>query len=182
MRLAAKRLVSRSKVCKDCGRLLPLSEFPKNGRSRAGTPTVRPECRECHSNRNQRKYARDAERIKAKQAEIRAEKGAAYYAERARRWRERNPDYYFRDIEGSRRRGRIKASRRRALIAGAQAERIDPKIVFENSLGICGICGLAVAFEEFQVDHIVALARGGHHTYENVQAAHPICNYRKGAK
>lgn len=32
------------------------------------------------------------------------------------------------------------------------------------------------------LDHIIPLSRGGHHTADNVQAAHLACNHRKGAK
>jgi 5-methylcytosine-specific restriction endonuclease McrA len=32
------------------------------------------------------------------------------------------------------------------------------------------------------LDHIVPLARGGHHTRDNTQCAHFSCNTRKGAR
>jgi 5-methylcytosine-specific restriction endonuclease McrA len=34
--------------------------------------------------------------------------------------------------------------------------------------------------ENFHVDHIVPICKGGEHTYANVQPAHPICNISKG--
>lgn len=47
---------------------------------------------------------------------------------------------------------------------------------------MCGICQEYVDYEDFSLDHIIALARGGTHTYENVQTSHLICNIRKGAR
>jgi 5-methylcytosine-specific restriction endonuclease McrA len=38
-----------------------------------------------------------------------------------------------------------------------------------------------VPVEAFHVDHKVPLARGGEHSYENVQPAHPFCNGSKGS-
>lgn len=45
--------------------------------------------------------------------------------------------------------------------------------------GVCGICGGDVDPGRFHLDHIVPLSKGGAHTYENTQPAHPACNLRK---
>ena len=45
----------------------------------------------------------------------------------------------------------------------------------------CGICGRAISdADEFQVDHIVPITKGGTHELENLQPAHENCNKRKG--
>ena len=46
---------------------------------------------------------------------------------------------------------------------------------------VCGICTLPIT-GKFHYDHITPLAKGGTHTTENIQLAHPSCNIRKGAK
>lgn len=33
--------------------------------------------------------------------------------------------------------------------------------------------------DNFHVDHVIPLIRGGRHNYENVQTAHPYCNIAK---
>jgi 5-methylcytosine-specific restriction endonuclease McrA len=69
---------------------------------------------------------------------------------------------------------------RRARKRGAHIEHVEPLVVLERDDGACGICGGDVDPTFFHVDHIVALADGGDHSYANVQTAHPRCNLRKG--
>lgn len=72
---------------------------------------------------------------------------------------------------------------RRALERSAFVESIEPGIVFDRDAGVCQICDTWVlANEEWHVDHVVPLSRGGLHTYSNVQLAHGYCNRVKGAK
>lgn len=59
-------------------------------------------------------------------------------------------------------------------------ESIDRLLVWERDGGLCGICGKLIP-GGFTIDHIIPLARGGKHCYENVQIAHSKCNNRKGS-
>jgi hypothetical protein len=77
---------------------------------------------------------------------------------------------------------RLYASTRRARMMDAFVEEVHPLVVLEMDDGICGICGHDVDPQDFQVDHIVPLARGGEHSYGNSQVAHSSCNMRKGAR
>lgn len=84
---------------------------------------------------------------------------------------------------------RCQRSRRRARQHQQMVERISPRRVFERDGWRCGIChhpiNRHVAVPSpmaATVDHIVPLARGGPHSYANVQAAHFMCNSRKGAR
>ena len=70
---------------------------------------------------------------------------------------------------------------RRARKLGVEHEAIEPLVVLERDDGICGICGKDVDPMSFEMDHIIPLARGGSHTYANMQVAHMPCNRRKGA-
>lgn len=65
---------------------------------------------------------------------------------------------------------------------------INLQMLYERDHGICAICGKPVNMEtdtcdnEYgSIDHIIPLAKGGTHTWDNVQLAHRICNSRKGA-
>jgi 5-methylcytosine-specific restriction endonuclease McrA len=79
--------------------------------------------------------------------------------------------------------------RRRAQIRSLPTERFRDAEVFERDGWVCGLCGEPVARNEIaphpqsaSLDHIIPLARGGHHTRENTQCAHFGCNARKGAR
>jgi HNH endonuclease len=77
-------------------------------------------------------------------------------------------------------------ARARARRYGVENEYINKWQVFEHDRWICGLCHQPVdreakwpAWESLSLDHIVPLAVGGTHTYENVQCAHLGCNLSK---
>lgn len=79
----------------------------------------------------------------------------------------------------------------RARKYGAEYEHgISLRKVFIRDKGICQICGKPTDWHDYgwgnhfgpnypTIDHIVALANGGSHTWDNVQLAHAICNSYK---
>ena len=80
--------------------------------------------------------------------------------------------------------------RRKAMARGAMdSERVDVTKVFERDGYRCGICGRKTLQSKRgtchprapELDHIVAIALGGAHTYANVQCACRLCNSQKGA-
>lgn len=121
-------------------------------------------------------------------------KSQAKYPERARerkqKWARSNPERYnatkraayHRNLEQSQRRALRGSQARRARLLGAFVEHVDPKTVYDRDQGICGICGQPVGPSVASIDHIVPLAKGGKHSYRNVQLAHLSCNLRKGAR
>jgi 5-methylcytosine-specific restriction endonuclease McrA len=78
--------------------------------------------------------------------------------------------------------GRKSAATRRARKKELFIEVVDHRKVFERDKGICGICGMSVGASRWEIDHIVPLAAGGVHAYDNVQLSHQRCNRAKGAK
>lgn len=80
-----------------------------------------------------------------------------------------------------------KEARRRARKAAVEYEHVNRAVVLDRDGWRCGICGgvieAALTYphpESASLDHIVPLASGGAHTYRNTQAAHLVCNLRKG--
>jgi 5-methylcytosine-specific restriction endonuclease McrA len=71
--------------------------------------------------------------------------------------------------------------KRRAKMLGAQIETIDVSLIVARSNGLCGICGEPIG-GGFDLDHKISLAKGGAHSNDNLQIAHPRCNRRKGAR
>ena len=77
--------------------------------------------------------------------------------------------------------------RRRARRYGVPYEPVAKQRVFERDGWRCRLCGGRILRDKAcphprspSLDHIVPMARGGGHTYDNVQAAHFLCNSLKG--
>jgi len=115
-------------------------------------------------------------------------------AECLRRFRKRNPNY---DSEWLRQNGyaaqkawkarnprRVNGyvRKRQALVVTTTVELVDYTVVLEKARGHCKICRKPFGRLKVEIDHKVPLARGGTHTYDNLQAVHAVCNRRKGAK
>ncbi len=73
------------------------------------------------------------------------------------------------------------AAQRRARKCGVNAEKVDRNVVYDRDKGFCHICGVAVFHDNWHLDHIVPLSKGGEHSYKNVAVSHPFCNLSKGA-
>lgn len=85
-------------------------------------------------------------------------------------------------------RARLRRKRRARKYGNGPVQDIDAIEVYERSGWVCGICGQPVdqgiGFPDLMSaspDHIIPLAAGGTHTWDNVQLAHLICNSHKGA-
>jgi 5-methylcytosine-specific restriction endonuclease McrA len=90
-----------------------------------------------------------------------------------------------RALESVRRRDRkTKISQRqkyRAQTLGIECDvSINLAAVFKRDFGVCKACGDWVQPKHASMDHRIPLARGGTHTWGNIQLMHLICNLRKG--
>lgn len=77
--------------------------------------------------------------------------------------------------------GRDRAARRRARERKAFVEYVDPNLVWQRDSGVCQICGHAADQDDWHLDHIIPISRGGDHSYSNTQVTHPFCNRSKAA-
>ncbi len=93
-------------------------------------------------------------------------KEAAY--ERTKQWKTDNPDKV-----------KLSNAKRKAQKLGTRVGRISYVAIKAKGM-ICGICGETVE-GKYHFDHIIPLARGGTHTQDNLQIAHPSCNMSKKA-
>lgn len=143
--------------CIACTAIKPFGEFPANRSKRDGVDNT---CRDCNRAACAARYADTSREV---------------HNARGKAWRRANP-------ERARENGRNVAAARRARLRGVPMGAVKASVVFQRDEGICGICGTAVDPADFHVDHVVPLARGGEHAYDNVQTAHPACNRVKGAK
>ncbi|MFE7899186.1 HNH endonuclease [Streptomyces sp. NPDC057424] len=79
------------------------------------------------------------------------------------------------------------SKRRRAQIYTTQVDEIEPGKVFDRDGWTCYLCGEDVDRllrypdpMSASLDHVVALSRGGTHTWDNVACSHLRCNLQKG--
>lgn len=101
---------------------------------------------------------------------------------RARRWAKTFPEAARAKSRKSR---HIWCARKRSALV----DRVVSLRVYERDRWLCGICGSEIGIglrfphpQSASLDHIIPLARGGMHSYANVQAAHLLCNTKKGAR
>ena len=80
-------------------------------------------------------------------------------------------------------------SKRRAKIRNSTTEYVDLLQLYKNHKWVCGICGLKIDKKlkypnsmSVSHDHIIPIAKGGGHIYDNIQPAHLVCNERKHIK
>jgi 5-methylcytosine-specific restriction endonuclease McrA len=74
-------------------------------------------------------------------------------------------------------------AKRQARKRGATVETVYRRVVFERHRGVCGICLQPIdPAEQWHIDHVIPLSKGGAHSYANTQPSHPACNVRKGDK
>src|SRR5690606_31051798 len=86
-------------------------------------------------------------------------------------------------------RRRAEKAARRAVELGAQSDVIDPIEVFKRDGWRCYLCGCDTPRSlrgtndprAPELEHVVALANGGTHTWGNVRCACRACNAAKGA-
>jgi HNH endonuclease len=74
----------------------------------------------------------------------------------------------------------------RAIRYGAQFDVVNPHRVFERDSYRCQLCKRQTSGKwpdprSPSLDHIIPMARGGHHTIDNLQCACLRCNVTKGA-
>lgn len=154
---------------------------------------------------SRRHYWNDPEHVRAMKraryelhADVERERNRRYgannrerIAELNRRWREANPERMkeLRREWGKANPDRIRAfdmakkAKRRMQIEATQVEDVDPRVVIDRHGMVCHICTDPIAaWSDLHFDHVIPLARGGSHTYENIRPSHSWCNQRKGTK
>jgi 5-methylcytosine-specific restriction endonuclease McrA len=88
------------------------------------------------------------------------------------RWRASNPERSAEQNQKSR------ARRAQAPVVGD----VSRAAIFARDHGRCYLCGQSVEPDNFHLDHLVPLAKGGEHAAFNLMVAHPRCNWKKHTK
>jgi 5-methylcytosine-specific restriction endonuclease McrA len=195
--------MTQTKLCQKCGERKPISEFYCHGkgqRSSGPDPYVH-RCKTCLSAYYSARYAQDDGTMKARLiAYGRSESGKAkkrvatkrsHNRARLAEYRKR-PEVIERHKLSMKRhlakpeikeRGRIRTAIRRARknAAGGKFEPADIKRIYQAQKGKCAACHAKLG-EQFHIDHITPIVRGGNSFPANLQLLCPPCNYSKNAR
>ena len=193
------------KVCTKCKLEKPFSEFHKDKKNKDGYRFICKECVKIYKNDNADKIKEteaiyrynNSDKISKKNENWRKE-NKDHVKEYGQNWRKDNPDYfinYYQDnLEKERERSRKnhqnnleyyndKSRKHRALKAKATIGEISSRYeIYKRDSGICGICEELVQYEDYHLDHIIPLSKGGAHADFNLQVTHSWCNLSKGNK
>lgn len=61
--------------------------------------------------------------------------------------------------------------------------KLNSKIkCWNKSNGICYLCNKPMCIEDFNIDHIIPVSKGGTNKQSNLAAVHPKCNQNKSDK
>jgi len=189
------------KQCKGCNKIKPNTEFY----TRPGSPDgYRNFCKDC-MHKTMKKYQQEhlEEKHEYNRAyrqdhlEVLREYSHRYWQEHRETHRKYCLAYRREHLQEERARGRAyarehpekyreKAHLRRARKRNAEVEKIDDRLVFQQARYRCAMCDRKTKPDyNYQhrlyptLDHIIPLARGGTHTWLNVQCLCRECNIRK---
>jgi len=133
----------------------------------ANREITRPVARE----RGRRDYAENPEKFRARARAWRVENLEKAKA-RGKAWKQANPE-----------KARAQNQKRRALKLGAEGHYTPEDIdrIFQLQKGKCAVCRVSIK-KKYQIDHIVALTKGGTHWPRNLQLVCKSCNSSKNNK
>lgn len=159
------------RVCKDCIRLYHRSRYqanPGEGRERAKAWRLA----------NQDRYRVNQERWKSEhKTELQA-----YFSHYFRENRERKVELHRAWVKAHPEREAERQRRRKAWKLGSEVVLVDYGEIAKRDDMWCYLCWQDIPQEQLAFDHVVALARGGPHTPENIRATHRRCNAAKHAR
>ena len=172
---------------------LPFSCF---GRYKSSPDGYRYCCKECRKKESKDYREKYPERVKEQKA-VHYLRNKDYYvsyrertleqrAETWQRWYEKNKAHCRKREANYRNKNRLhiraKNMLRHARKKTTMVEPVSYKKILERDGYVCHICTGQVDTSDIHFDHVVPLARGGTHTYDNIKVSHSLCNMRKGAK
>lgn len=171
-----------TRTCCVCANRKTIHDFPADRNATLGRKA---KCKVCHSEQVKRWYHQNQERQRERQRGRRVADVARHREMDRRRYEREKPQRIAYAIDAT--------HRRRALMQQVEWERgITVKSLRKRHGDHCCYCAQAMTFTpgngrayvptKATIEHIVALSRGGGHTWANTTLACWQCNVRKNAK
>lgn len=145
------------------------------------------ECYSCKLEREQRRLAKNPERIKAilkvkydRLKKARNERQRKRYAADPSQWLRRNQEWISSNLDRARELGKVKTSRYRAKARGNGGSHTAEDIadILASQKERCAYCRKKL-HSDYHVDHIIALSKGGSNSRWNLQITCGWCNRSK---
>lgn len=170
------------KVCPKCSRIKPETEFYKAKNTRDGLKSW---CKKCFNadvvnrNRTKPKYRQNQRRWESDNREHRRRYFVQYYAKHLERHHEYSRNNYRKHKMSELTRTRNGYVKRKGAIGTHNAS--DIRRLFAKQRGKCAYCECDIS-NQYHVDHVIPLSRGGTNYPDNLALACPHCNLSKNNK
>lgn len=182
-----------TKRCARCGEDRPTDQFYAAKTTRDRLDTWCRSCRSAYQKENRERYRehsyawrkRNPEKAKASRVRFLDTHREHLHDYERRRYEQNREVMLARNANWRRDHRFLIAARdgeRRAIKRGLTADKVDYESIVERDAWACHVCGGHVDLTTLSFDHVIPIAKGGPHTYENVKVAHQSCNYRKHTK
>lgn len=148
---------SNPKTCSRCGETKDRSSFSV---SRAEPDGLCYWCKSCKSASKKDWASRNRKHLREYQSNYLA------ITDYNKRWRRSNPD----------KRRAIQRTRDERL---RERRPIDRESIRERDKSTCYLCGGRISDEDFSIDHVIPISRGGSSDPDNVRSTHKACNAKK---
>lgn len=174
-------------TCRQCKNARAVELYPNRAeQAKAATLRWRAEHREQHLAYNREYGARNKEARNARSLQW-ARENKEIAGARSAAWREANRESVkaaARELRAENpEKYRAKTRNRRARVkAGGEHSASDVALIFAEQGGKCAGCNRWLIESGYHVDHVFAVANGGHNGAGNLQLLCPTCNVSKGTK
>lgn len=171
-----------TRTCSQCERRLEITDFHKD---KAATDGYRSKCKECRINHVKNWYANNRERQSNKELVRRRSNPEKYAEKEALRYKKDKDKRILLATEHS----HLRKARKKLV----KTERGITKVALRKKFGSkCYYCGIEMDFSTgagrvfnrsmATIEHLIPLAKGGEHTFENTVLACRHCNISKNSK